>query len=57
MPKQPWYQKEIQFTSVSQADVVTMAQNMAVMLKAGLNNWSVIWIFVETFREPCYIQR
>ncbi len=36
MPKQPWYQTEIQFTSVSQADVVTMAQNMAVMLKAGL---------------------
>jgi len=36
MNKQSWYQKEIYLSTVSQTDVVTMAQNMAVMLKAGL---------------------
>ena len=36
MPNKPWYKREINLFSVSRTEVVTMVQNMSVMLQAGL---------------------
>lgn len=36
MSKRPWYKKEVHIKPVSRVDVVTMTENLAVMLRAGL---------------------
>jgi type II secretory pathway component PulF len=45
--KIPWYKKEINLLPVSTVDVVTMTQNMSVMLEAGLTVPESLEVLVE----------
>lgn len=47
MSKTPWYKKEINLVPVSTVDIVTMAQNLAVMLEAGLTVPESLSVLVE----------
>ncbi len=47
MSKTPWYKKEINLWPVSTVDIVTMTQNLSVMLEAGLTVPESLAVLVE----------
>lgn len=47
MPKTPWYKREVNLLPVSTVDVVTMTQNLSVMLEAGLTVPESISVLLE----------
>jgi type II secretory pathway component PulF len=49
MLKKPWYKREINILPVSTVDIVTMTQNLAVMIKAGVTVPEALDTLVEQF--------